>query len=754
MYKKIKIIMICMLIVFAVILPATGEKSTNENMGNIGNDSFYSDALIPTDILNIKTTPKLTPGPGFYETSEYMIGSVAVGVIFLESDGTGSDPNQENWNPTTEGNVQSEIQQSLNWWISQNTNAGISVVYDWQFGVPTQYEPIRHPSVFTDPSWETLWVNEAMAYLGYTSGDKFARTRSYNNDLRTNKGTDWVFTVFIVDSNVDSDGWFSDGFGYCAWAYTGGPFLVMTYDNGKVSSGGWGIGRMDQVMAHETGHMFWATDEYMIPGEWSGYLNQQETDNSGCIMDTNTLCVSPGTQLQIGWRDTDVDGIHDIIDTNPDTTLNPYSPNPTTDTILTYNGSATVVPYPNNNPQPWASGNDVTINTISKVYYRVDSGSWIVATPTDGLYDSYQESFTFTTSSLSVGQHVIEAQAMNSVMNLDPTPSSDIITIIQNNPPNIPSNPNPANNSVDVSIETDLSWTGGDPDPGDTVIYDVYFGTNSNPPNVATGQSSTAYILSTLNYNTKYYWRIDAWDNYGYSTSGPTWTFTTGSNSPPFKPSNPNPANNSINININTDLSWTGGDPDDDTVTYDVYFGTNSNPPNVATGQSSETYDPGTLNTGTKYYWRVDAWDSNGYSATGNVWNFQTQGSSENDPPNTPDIDGPTSGKTGTEYDFTIETTDPENDDVYYYIEWGDGTVEEWIGSYNSGEQIIRSHTWNDKDTFTIRVKAKDTEGAESNWATLEISIPKNKLYNAWFFWFFEKFFDRFPLLEQLLGFF
>jgi PKD repeat protein len=94
-------------------------------------------------------------------------------------------------------------------------------------------------------------------------------------------------------------------------------------------------------------------------------------------------------------------------------------------------------------------------------------------------------------------------------------------------PPYTPSNPSPANHATGVSINADLSWTGGDPDAGDTVTYDVYFGTSSTPPLVSNNQSATAYDPGTLAYNTTYYWQIVATDNHGASTAGPLWNFTT-----------------------------------------------------------------------------------------------------------------------------------------------------------------------------------------------------------------------------------
>ncbi|MCK4415778.1 MAG: Zn-dependent exopeptidase M28, partial [Thermoplasmatales archaeon] len=85
-----------------------------------------------------------------------------------------------------------------------------------------------------------------------------------------------------------------------------------------------------------------------------------------------------------------------------------------------------------------------------------------------------------------------------------------------------------------------------------------------------------------------------------------------------------------------------------------------------------------------------------------------------NQPPDKPSIDGPTSGKAGEEYDYTVSVVDPNDDVVYYYIEWGDGNIEEWIGSYDSGEEVIISHSWDEQKTYTIRAKAKDSHDARA----------------------------------------
>jgi len=99
-----------------------------------------------------------------------------------------------------------------------------------------------------------------------------------------------------------------------------------------------------------------------------------------------------------------------------------------------------------------------------------------------------------------------------------------------------------------------------------------------------------------------------------------------------------------------------------------------------------------------------------------------------NDPPDAPVIDGPTSGKAGIEYNYTFLSVDPNDDDIYYYIDWGDDTNSGWIGPFESGETAIESHTWSEQGTYTISAKSKDTRGAESDWGTLPVTMPLNQI--------------------------
>jgi WD40 repeat protein len=125
----------------------------------------------------------------------------------------------------------------------------------------------------------------------------------------------------------------------------------------------------------------------------------------------------------------------------------------------------------------------------------------------------------------------------------------------------------------------------------------------------------------------------------------------------------------------------------------------------------------------------------------------------ENRPPGKPDINGPDMGVPGTEYIYILSAEDPDNDELFYYVDWDDGTYDDWFGPFASGTDAIASHIWNEKGEYTIKVKAKDTFGHESDWATLPVTMPRNRLLTSPFFMrLLERFPNAFPILRHLMG--
>lgn len=96
-------------------------------------------------------------------------------------------------------------------------------------------------------------------------------------------------------------------------------------------------------------------------------------------------------------------------------------------------------------------------------------------------------------------------------------------------------------------------------------------------------------------------------------------------------------------------------------------------------------------------------------------------------PPDIPIITGPGNGEIGETYDYTIVAHEPDSEEIFYYVDWGDDTNSGWVGSYNSDQPCNISHEWDNQGTYTIKAKAKDKWGIESDWGELEVTMPRNK---------------------------
>jgi hypothetical protein len=84
---------------------------------------------------------------------------------------------------------------------------------------------------------------------------------------------------------------------------------------------------------------------------------------------------------------------------------------------------------------------------------------------------------------------------------------------------------------------------------------------------------------------------------------------------------------------------------------------------------------------------------------------------------------------------------------IYYKWSWGDDSFSEWLGPYESGEEITTSHIWNRFGKYSIKVKAKDDQGFESMWSKpLTISMPRNKIYINQYL---QKIFENYNLLKS-----
>lgn len=113
---------------------------------------------------------------------------------------------------------------------------------------------------------------------------------------------------------------------------------------------------------------------------------------------------------------------------------------------------------------------------------------------------------------------------------------------------------------------------------------------------------------------------------------------------------------------------------------------------------------------------------------------------------------GPSTGKNENTYEYYTSCVEPDNDQVFYLWNWGDGSNSGWIGTYNSEEVCYMSHSWDEEGEYEIKVKAKDEHGKESDWSDpLEVTMPKNKAIDSFFLIFLENHPRMFPILKHLL---
>ena len=358
-------------------------------------------------------------GADYYDTSEFMAGSVAVGVWLLEDAGT-----TYTWTVAEKNQTYGGVQAGLDNWVRKGGAPAFLTFFIQQHSdVPVSGTPIENPM-----SMDETWVNEVLGNAGWTGANGFEKCFAYNNSIRTLFNTNWCYSIVIVDSNPSVNQGLFPGGGY-AWAYYGGPWVFMA----RYCTWAYNYNRYYAVVPmHESGHIFMATDEYNSFAQNGGYMNILDNDGAQCIMDMNdSLFVCYATRGQIGQRDNNSNGIIDPLDPPPAASLTPVSPDPTSNPTPTWSGHAQVVRLANLNPlSNYSPPHDQTIARLNAVECRADGGAWTAATASDGAFDGYGEDFTWTPSApLAEGGHLIEARARTTVGKWTTAYGADSVTI-------------------------------------------------------------------------------------------------------------------------------------------------------------------------------------------------------------------------------------------------------------------------------------------------------------------------------------
>jgi hypothetical protein len=271
-------------------------------------------------------------------TNEQMTGLVKVNVFEVQSDGT-IETSRYHWTLDDQNSVTNQALAGLSFWANQaaNYNRGVTFsigVWEPYNGTCNEgYEPIFHAG--TD---DYLWINEVMrkfdnTYYGGRPGGYGAspvtrlnvRTmvEQFNYDQEHIPGN-WTynagFAVFVAYNPpaLGAPDRFTDGlFGFTV--DYGGPWVQLLFN-----MDGWGTNNLNRIMTHETGHCFWACDEYYQPGYATcgtcgscrsfgprlDALNRNcNNPNLGCavhetcMMQTNDFALCDDTPTQIGWRE-------------------------------------------------------------------------------------------------------------------------------------------------------------------------------------------------------------------------------------------------------------------------------------------------------------------------------------------------------------------------------------------------------------------------------------------------------------------
>ncbi|MFZ2808072.1 MAG: BACON domain-containing carbohydrate-binding protein [Desulfosalsimonadaceae bacterium] len=205
---------------------------------------------------------------------------------------------------------------------------------------------------------------------------------------------------------------------------------------------------------------------------------------------------------------------------------------------------------------------------------------------------------------------------------------SDAFSLMSNNhAPYMPHDPSPANETAVYFPDIILQWYGGDVD-NEILSYELYFGTEENPPLIATSLSDTTFTINT-EINTTYYWKVIASDGIS-NVSSPIWTFTAGDTTQINAPADLN----SVHLSSSAiDLTWSDNSDNEDGFKIERKIGAGGIYSEIATTSSNiESYHDSGLAAHTEYFYRIRAFKG----AARSLYSPETVEVTENDFPDTP----------------------------------------------------------------------------------------------------------------------
>jgi len=215
-----------------------------------------------------------------------MVGSIALGLVMVS--GTQTDLQ---FSQTEKQKVIEQVQKGANFLATAEPLAQVSFVYDIQ-DITVNVNSGANPSI-GDPyeKFEMGWRDAALGHMGFSPGR--VGYQAYVQGLRADNSTKWSYVAFFTKYPLNH------------FAYAIFEKVVMHYDNDN-----WGPDNIHRVFAHESCHIFGASDEYgsCDCGELGGKLlapNNNCVNCEGsqvpCLMNANTLQFCQWSRRQIGW---------------------------------------------------------------------------------------------------------------------------------------------------------------------------------------------------------------------------------------------------------------------------------------------------------------------------------------------------------------------------------------------------------------------------------------------------------------------
>jgi hypothetical protein len=302
-------------------------------------------------------------------------------------------------------------------------------------------------------------------------------------------------------------------------------------------------------------------------------------------------------------------------------------------------------------------------------------------------------------------------------------PGPLICTRICNNPPKTPNIPDGSANGIPGAAYS-YSTIAVDPNR-DQLKYAFDWGdeTESTTPLINSGENASA--IHTWSKAGTYGVRAMATDSKGWLSQWSA-SLNVTINTPPAKPNAPSgPISGRPGATYNYAASSTDADQDQMRYTFDWGDGTESITGFLVSG--AKAFANHSWKKAGTYRIMVLAIDERGASS---AWS-EKQNVIINTPPDRPsEPSGPGSIYAWAEYAYSSFASDPDGDEVEYTFDWGDENIS-CTNQTGSGRNASAVHGWSSAGDYQIRVIARDTLGAASNWSgNLTVNVIANNRPN------------------------